>query len=80
MSDLKFFERRLTESHPVFSISVPVLFILFTVFGIHRRVVEPSIFSFSIARRCRESLSYFSLSCDDNGKLIVKPAVRMSSP
>ncbi|WKX88471.1 hypothetical protein Q1695_008257 [Nippostrongylus brasiliensis] len=33
-----------------------------------------------IARRCRESLSYFSLSCDDNGKLIVKPTVRMSPP
>ncbi|CAJ0596138.1 unnamed protein product [Cylicocyclus nassatus] len=64
------------QSHPVFSVSVPLLFILFTAFGIHRRVVEPSI----IARRCRESLSYFSLSCDDNGKLIVKPTVRMSSP
>ncbi|EYC01021.1 hypothetical protein Y032_0111g250 [Ancylostoma ceylanicum] len=31
------------QSHPVFSVSVPLLFILFTAFGIHRRVVEPSM-------------------------------------
>ncbi|CAI4225742.1 unnamed protein product [Auanema sp. JU1783] len=57
------------QNHPVFTISVPLLFILFSVFGIHRRVVAPSI----IAGRCREALSYFSLSCNDNGKLIVRP-------
>ncbi|CAD6186478.1 unnamed protein product [Caenorhabditis auriculariae] len=50
--------------HPLFSVSFPVLIILFTVFGIHQRILGPYI----IANRCRAALSPFSLSCDDNGK------------
>ncbi|EPB70689.1 hypothetical protein ANCCEY_10213 [Ancylostoma ceylanicum] len=46
------------QSHPVFSVSVPLLFILFTAFGIHRRVVEPSIVRVVVILTfCRELLA-----------------------
>ncbi|GMT27200.1 hypothetical protein PFISCL1PPCAC_18497, partial [Pristionchus fissidentatus] len=63
------------SNHKVFSIALPSLLFMFAVLGIHRRVFAPSI----IAARCREALSAFSLSCDENGKLIVKPAIRAAS-
>ncbi|KAJ8878019.1 hypothetical protein PR048_022482 [Dryococelus australis] len=47
---------------------VSVAVILFTL-GIHKRVIAPSI----IASRARAVLGDFNMSCDDTGKLILKP-------
>jgi len=58
--------------HVMFTISLPCLLFLFIIVGIHKRVVGPSI----VASRCRQVLADFNLSCDDGGKLILKPAVR----
>ncbi|KAH9507688.1 Nuclear envelope phosphatase-regulatory subunit 1 [Bulinus truncatus] len=55
-------------NHPIFTISCSVLLLLF-LFGIHKRVVAASI----IASRCRTFLAEYNMSCDDNGKLILKP-------
>lgn len=63
-------------THLDFTLCFFVGLLLFAVFGVHRRIVAPTI----VARRCRDALSPFSLSCDHNGKLIVKPAVRNSAP
>jgi len=60
------------RKHVLFSLSFPCLLLLFVICGIHKRVVAPSI----IASRCRQVLADFSLSCDDGGKLIVRPANR----
>ncbi|XP_025115214.1 nuclear envelope phosphatase-regulatory subunit 1-like [Pomacea canaliculata] len=54
--------------HPVFALSCFVLLLLFLC-GIHKRVVAPSI----IAARCRLVLAEYNMSCDDTGKLILKP-------
>ncbi|KAK7113999.1 nuclear envelope phosphatase-regulatory subunit 1-like isoform X2 [Littorina saxatilis] len=54
--------------HPVFAISCFTLLLLF-LSGIHKRVVAPSI----IASRCRFVLAEYNMSCDDTGKLILKP-------
>lgn len=61
------------KKHLVFAICLPSLVILFGYVGIHNRVVAPSI----IASRCRSVLADFSLSCDDSGKLIIRPPQRM---
>ncbi|OXU18013.1 hypothetical protein TSAR_015559 [Trichomalopsis sarcophagae] len=45
-----------------------VILILFMV-GIHRRVIATSI----ITQRVRNVLGDFNMSCDDTGKLILKP-------
>uniref|UniRef100_A0A1I7UL84 Transmembrane protein 188 n=1 Tax=Caenorhabditis tropicalis TaxID=1561998 RepID=A0A1I7UL84_9PELO len=66
----------LISTHLDFTLCVVVGLLLFGVLGVHRRIVAPTI----IARRCREALSPFSLSCDHNGKLIVRPAVRSTNP
>ncbi|KAI8123521.1 putative nuclear envelope phosphatase-regulatory subunit 1 [Lucilia cuprina] len=61
----------LTESlliHPVFTFATLILVILF-VFGIHKLVIAPQI----ITSRMRSVLSDFNMSCDDTGKLILKP-------
>lgn len=55
-------------NHPFFTISCICLVLLF-LFGIHKRVVAPSI----VASRCRQVLTDFNMSCDDTGKLILKP-------
>ncbi|GFY44787.1 nuclear envelope phosphatase-regulatory subunit 1 [Trichonephila inaurata madagascariensis] len=55
-------------NHLFFTISSAVLITLF-VMGIHRRVVAPSI----IVSRVRQVLADFNMSCDDNGRLILKP-------
>ncbi|XP_015907251.1 nuclear envelope phosphatase-regulatory subunit 1 [Parasteatoda tepidariorum] len=55
-------------NHLFFTISSTVLIILFMM-GIHRRVVAPSI----IVSRVRQVLADFNMSCDDNGRLILKP-------
>ncbi|KAK6106195.1 Uncharacterized protein BM_BM5830 [Brugia malayi] len=61
------------QNHLVFSACVPSLLFLFGFIGIHNRAVAPSI----IASRCRTVLADFSLSCDDSGKLIVRPPHRV---
>lgn len=55
-------------NHPFFTISCIVLLMLFLC-GIHKRVVAPSI----LASRSRQVLADFNMSCDDTGKLILKP-------
>ena len=55
-------------NHPFFSASATLVVVLF-LFGIHRRVVAPSIF----VARAREVLYDFAMDCDDAGKLILKP-------
>ncbi|XP_031704658.1 nuclear envelope phosphatase-regulatory subunit 1 [Anarrhichthys ocellatus] len=55
-------------NHPFFTISCITLIALFFA-GIHKRVVAPSI----IAARCRTVLAEYNMSCDDTGKLILKP-------
>ncbi|XP_074646122.1 nuclear envelope phosphatase-regulatory subunit 1-like [Tubulanus polymorphus] len=54
--------------HPFFALSAVTLIILF-LFGIHKRVILPHI----IASRCRKVLLDYNMSCDDTGKLILKP-------
>ncbi|XP_002732893.1 nuclear envelope phosphatase-regulatory subunit 1-like [Saccoglossus kowalevskii] len=55
-------------NHPFFAISCITLIILF-LGGIHKRVVAPSI----ITARVRTILADYNMSCDDTGKLILKP-------
>ncbi|XP_026468728.1 nuclear envelope phosphatase-regulatory subunit 1 isoform X2 [Ctenocephalides felis] len=55
-------------SHPYFTISSIILILLFMM-GIHKRVMAPSI----ITSRTRTILGDFNMSCDDTGKLILKP-------
>ncbi|KAF2357917.1 Nuclear envelope phosphatase-regulatory subunit 1 [Trinorchestia longiramus] len=55
-------------NHYFFSIAALVLVLLFMC-GIHRKVIAPSI----IASRTRAVLKDFNMSCDDTGKLILKP-------
>ena len=56
-------------NHLLFLISSLILIILFLGLGIHKRVVAPSI----ITERTRKVLSDFNMSCDDTGKLLLKP-------
>ncbi|XP_020809517.1 nuclear envelope phosphatase-regulatory subunit 1 homolog [Drosophila serrata] len=61
----------LTESlfiHPIFTIATLALFVLFTL-GIQKLVIAPQI----ITSRTRTVLGDFNMSCDDTGKLILKP-------
>lgn len=46
-----------------------VFAVVLFVCGIHKRVVAPSI----VACRARQVLTDFNMSCDDTGKLILKP-------
>ncbi|XP_020295101.1 nuclear envelope phosphatase-regulatory subunit 1 isoform X2 [Pseudomyrmex gracilis] len=55
-------------NHPFFTIATIILVILFMM-GAHRRVIAPSI----ITQRARSVLGDFNMSCDDTGKLILKP-------
>ncbi|XP_037777894.1 nuclear envelope phosphatase-regulatory subunit 1-like isoform X3 [Penaeus monodon] len=55
-------------SHLFFTFAAFSLVLLFIV-GIHKKVVFPSI----ITSRTRIVLSDFNMSCDDTGKLILKP-------
>lgn len=55
-------------NHMFFTISSIILVILFLM-GIHKRVVTPSI----IVSRVRNVLSDFNMSCDDGGRLILRP-------
>ncbi|XP_058062427.1 nuclear envelope phosphatase-regulatory subunit 1 homolog isoform X1 [Anopheles bellator] len=55
-------------NHSVFTISTVILLLLF-VFGIHKLVIAPQI----ITLRTRNVLAEFNMSCDETGKLIVRP-------
>merc|ERR1712107_184709 len=55
--------------HPWFSLSALAMLLLFLA-GVHRRVIGTSI----LVSRTREVLFDFSMDCDDNGKLILKPS------
>ncbi|KAK7789013.1 hypothetical protein R5R35_012698 [Gryllus longicercus] len=55
-------------NHPFFALASVSLVILF-ICGIHKRVMAPSI----ITARTRSVLGDFNMSCDDTGKLILKP-------
>ncbi|XP_071451013.1 nuclear envelope phosphatase-regulatory subunit 1 isoform X1 [Hetaerina americana] len=55
-------------NHPYFTLASIILVILF-VMGIHKRVIAPSI----ITARTRLVLAEFNMSCDDTGKLLLKP-------
>lgn len=54
--------------HPIFTFATLMLVILF-VMGIHKLVFAPKI----ITTRMRTVLNDFNMSCDDTGKLILKP-------
>ncbi|XP_039255883.1 nuclear envelope phosphatase-regulatory subunit 1-like [Styela clava] len=54
--------------HPFFTLSSAVLILLFFA-GIHKRVVAPSI----IAGRLQTVLDDFNMSCDETGRLILRP-------
>jgi len=56
------------SNHPFFILATLMLIAIF-VLGVHRRVVAASI----ITSRAREVLCDFNMSCDDTGKLILKP-------
>ncbi|XP_019878594.2 nuclear envelope phosphatase-regulatory subunit 1-like isoform X2 [Aethina tumida] len=55
-------------NHPFFILSTIILIIILFL-GVHKRVIAASI----ITSRTREVLSDFNMSCDDTGKLILKP-------
>uniref|UniRef100_A0A1B6KGL0 Transmembrane protein 188 n=1 Tax=Graphocephala atropunctata TaxID=36148 RepID=A0A1B6KGL0_9HEMI len=55
-------------NHPFFTISAIIL-VLLCILGIHKRVMAPSI----ITSRTRSVLGDFNMSCDDTGKLILRP-------
>ncbi|XP_055607322.1 nuclear envelope phosphatase-regulatory subunit 1 homolog isoform X2 [Uranotaenia lowii] len=55
-------------NHPVFTVSTAILLLLF-VLGIHKLVIAPQI----ITSRTRSVLAEFNMSCDETGKLILRP-------
>lgn len=54
--------------YPFYYIQISLSVVLF-VFGIHKLVIAPQI----ITSRMRSVLGDFNMSCDDTGKLILKP-------
>ncbi|XP_028410058.1 nuclear envelope phosphatase-regulatory subunit 1-like isoform X1 [Dendronephthya gigantea] len=55
-------------NHKFFSTNIFILILLLLI-GIHKRVREPQ----TILKRCRLVLDDYNMSCDDRGKLILKP-------
>ncbi|ENN78404.1 nuclear envelope phosphatase-regulatory subunit 1 isoform X2 [Dendroctonus ponderosae] len=55
-------------NHPFFILSTVILVIILLL-GVHKRVIAGSI----ITSRTREVLRDFNMSCDDTGKLILRP-------
>ncbi|XP_050514544.1 nuclear envelope phosphatase-regulatory subunit 1-like isoform X3 [Diabrotica virgifera virgifera] len=55
-------------NHPFFILSTVVLIVILLL-GVHKRVIASSI----ITSRTREVLGDFNMSCDDSGKLILRP-------
>ncbi|XP_060520573.1 nuclear envelope phosphatase-regulatory subunit 1 isoform X2 [Cylas formicarius] len=56
------------SNHPFFILSTVILMIILLL-GVHKRVIAASI----ITARTREVLKDFNMSCDDTGKLILRP-------
>ena len=54
--------------HKSFTLSCISLVLLF-FFGIHSKIVASTI----VTARCRSVLSEYNMSCDDSGRLILKP-------
>ncbi|CAG2166736.1 unnamed protein product [Oppiella nova] len=61
-------------NHMFFTFSCLILTVLF-ILGVHRKVVTPQI----VVSRCRQVLQDFNMSCDDCGRLILKPQSRPST-
>ncbi|EFA01129.2 nuclear envelope phosphatase-regulatory subunit 1-like isoform X2 [Tribolium madens] len=55
-------------NHPFFIVST-IMFLIILCLGVHKRVIAASI----ITSRTREVLNDFNMSCDDSGKLILRP-------
>ncbi|XP_066936650.1 nuclear envelope phosphatase-regulatory subunit 1-like [Clytia hemisphaerica] len=55
-------------NHPSFFCSIVAIFILFLL-GVHKRIVIKTI----MLTRCRNVLEDFNMSCDEIGRLILKP-------
>ncbi|XP_050311907.1 nuclear envelope phosphatase-regulatory subunit 1 [Anthonomus grandis grandis] len=55
-------------NHPFFILSTVILIIILLL-GVHKRVIASTI----ITARTREVLRDFNMSCDDTGKLILRP-------
>ncbi|XP_044750290.1 nuclear envelope phosphatase-regulatory subunit 1 [Coccinella septempunctata] len=55
-------------NHPFFILAT-LMFLIIVLLGVQKRVVAASI----ITSRTREVLSDFNMSCDDTGKLILRP-------
>ncbi|XP_057291751.1 nuclear envelope phosphatase-regulatory subunit 1-like [Hydractinia symbiolongicarpus] len=55
-------------NHRLFALNLCILIILF-LFGAHKRIVAQNI----ILARSRKILEDFNMSCDDRGRLILKP-------
>ncbi|XP_046843359.1 nuclear envelope phosphatase-regulatory subunit 1-like [Xenia sp. Carnegie-2017] len=71
MSDESTSNLTLIESlwnHQFFTINLVVLALLF-LFGIHKRIREPQ----TIIKRCRLVLEDYNMSCDEKGRLILRP-------
>lgn len=62
------------HNHLFFTINCIVLLVLF-IFGIHRKVVAPTI----IVSRIRSVLENFNMSCDHNGRLILKRSTTVNN-
>jgi len=54
--------------HLLFTICCILLILLF-FFGVHKRIVASSV----ITSRCRSVLCEYNMSCDDGGRLILRP-------
>ncbi|KAK9888774.1 hypothetical protein WA026_000999 [Henosepilachna vigintioctopunctata] len=61
------FSQSLTN-HPFFIVAT-LMFLIIVLLGVQKRVVAASI----ITSRTREVLSDFNMSCDETGKLILRP-------
>ncbi|CAG2105110.1 unnamed protein product [Medioppia subpectinata] len=61
-------------NHLFFTFSCLLLTALF-MFGVHRKVVTPQI----VVSRVKQVLQDFNMSCDDCGRLILKPHSRPSN-
>lgn len=57
------------HNHLFFTLNC-IAFVLLIIFGVHRKVVAPSI----IVTRIKSVLENFNMSCDHNGRLILKRA------
>ncbi|KAK0424689.1 hypothetical protein QR680_008792 [Steinernema hermaphroditum] len=67
---ISFYE--LLEAQKLCTIGVAVIVLIMTILGVHKRVVAPRI----IVDRIKTVLVDFCLSCDEEGKLIIKPTPR----